>query len=155
MEGDNKFVTKSKTGDTIAFERIYEFSDDGMIMVSYVANICAYVIIKSWMHLTLICYLCKNPTRPWSHHQPILWQSVTSKGSSNVILRQLFGGQTWLNVNTLIVIKSVRKSVTIMHQILRELINVYLIHQLFCVKYFLIWYYHPNIYLIGIIWNSE
>jgi len=37
MEGDNKFVTKSKTPETegeeiFTFERHYEFSDDGMVM---------------------------------------------------------------------------------------------------------------------------
>lgn len=34
MQGDNLFITKSKSGEDIAFERHYEFNDDGMIMVS-------------------------------------------------------------------------------------------------------------------------
>lgn len=34
MDGDTKFVTQSKSENTVAFERHYEFSDEGMIMVS-------------------------------------------------------------------------------------------------------------------------
>ncbi|CAL8115400.1 unnamed protein product [Orchesella dallaii] len=34
MEGDNKFTTTSKTGDDVAFERSYEFNEEGMVMVS-------------------------------------------------------------------------------------------------------------------------
>jgi len=32
IEGDNKFITISKSGETVAFERQYEFNDEGMVM---------------------------------------------------------------------------------------------------------------------------
>ncbi|ODN00478.1 Fatty acid-binding protein [Orchesella cincta] len=32
LEGGNKFTTKSESEGVVAFERIYEFNDDGMVM---------------------------------------------------------------------------------------------------------------------------
>jgi len=32
MEGENKFMTVSKAGEVVAFEREYDFNEDGMVM---------------------------------------------------------------------------------------------------------------------------